>query len=663
MRIETFPIKYTLWFGILVPMFVVIFICTITYTQFLSSQESVKWVEHTHEVLLKSKHIEKLQIDMETGQRGFIITGKENFLKPFDDGKKNIFDELHNLKTQVDDNPIQVARLESIQELVQSWLNVAGNKEIEMRRKYNRGEIEFQEIVDVLAAEKGKSLIDTFRHGLSLFISTEKKLILERQKTLEMNIQTTKLYLIIGVALVVLLGLIIGFITSKVIIELDWVKSQHSKIMNLLQTSNTISNLSDSLLDILIPTISSQIGVLYVTTDESNTLKRTGTYGINTVDIVPEIIKKREGIVGQCLESGEILKIKQLPNNYLTVHSALGEAKPAELNVFPIKSGTDVIAVLELASFLPLSDKETALLNSLLEPLGTIINKVQAISRTQVLLKQAKVQEEHLVLKQLEIEKRNNVAEKERKKAEAANESKSEFLANMSHELRTPVHIIIGFSELGIMNTGGWSNDEHIENLNEIKDSGARLLTLINGLLDLSKLEANVIEFDFKNHDLQNITAEVVNSLKILIDDKNLNINLPATNIKTCAECDNNKIFQVITNLLSNAIKFTQPDSNITVHFEESTLSVVEDEFNNRFIPAISFTVIDQGVGIPDDELETIFDKFVQSSKTKTGAGGTGLGLSICKEIIEEHQGKIWARNGKDNSANITFTIPLKQNL
>ena len=160
MRIETFPIKYTLWFGILVPMFVVIFICTITYTQFLSSQASVKWVEHTNEVLLKSKNIEKLQIDMETGQRGFIITGKENFLKPFDDGKKKIFDELHNLKKQVNDNPIQVARLESIQELVQSWLNVAGNKEIEMRRKYNHGEIEFQEIVEVLVAEKGKSLIE-----------------------------------------------------------------------------------------------------------------------------------------------------------------------------------------------------------------------------------------------------------------------------------------------------------------------------------------------------------------------------------------------------------------------------------------------------------------------------------------------------------------------
>lgn len=663
MKKNNLSIKNILWIAILVPIIVIVFICVITFNQFLSSQRSAEWVEHTHEVLLKSQYIEKLQIDMETGQRGFIITGKENFLQPFNTGKKLIFDEINILKTQVNDNPIQVARLESIQRNVQLWLGVAGDLEIEMRRKYNRGEIEFQKVVELLSAETGKNIIDAFRHDLALFISVEQKLILERINKVENETDVTKSYLIFGVVFVVFVGLTIGFITSKIIIEQDWIKSQHSKILSLLQATNDVKKLSDTLLNILIPTISAQIGVLYVSTEETETLERTGTYGVSKVTIETEIINKREGLIGQCITSGETIKIRNIPNNYIAINSSIGEAPPNEIIIFPIKYGTTVIAVIELASFTPLGEKETTLLNSLLSPLAIVINKVLTNRRNKGLLNETQAQREYLSIQQSALENKSKIAETERKKAIAANASKSEFLANMSHELRTPVHIIVGFSDLGMMNIEEWTNDEQIENLNEIKDSGARLLTLINGLLDLSKLEENVVEFDFNDHDLQSILDDVVQSLKTLSDDKNLNIYLPKIELVTSVECDYNKIFQVITNLLSNAIKFTPNGRDITVHFEKSTLTVEEHELNKRFIPAISLSVINQGVGIPDDELEIIFDKFVQSSKTKSGAGGTGLGLSICKEVIEGHMGKIWVANGKENATTFTFSIPLKQNL
>lgn len=116
---------------------------------------------------------------------------------------------------------------------------------------------------------------------------------------------------------------------------------------------------------------------------------------------------------------------------------------------------------------------------------------------------------------------------------------------------------------------------------------------------------------------------------------------------------DHAKIIQVMTNLISNAIKFTPEGSTITVSIEEATLKKRKEQ-----IPAVQVTVKDEGVGIPEDEIETVFDKFIQSSKTKKKSGGTGLGLAICREIIVHHGGKIWAENNQDGGATFSFMIP-----
>ena len=113
-------------------------------------------------------------------------------------------------------------------------------------------------------------------------------------------------------------------------------------------------------------------------------------------------------------------------------------------------------------------------------------------------------------------------------------------------------------------------------------------------------------------------------------------------------ECDRDKMIQVIINLLSNAIKFTTQGKKIKIECKQSDLTLI-----------LSFS--DEGLGVPENELSEIFDKFVQSSKTKTGAGGTGLGLAICKQIIEAHHGKIWAKNNEEGGASFTITIPIKQ--
>ena len=230
--------------------------------------------------------------------------------------------------------------------------------------------------------------------------------------------------------------------------------------------------------------------------------------------------------------------------------------------------------------------------------------------------------------------------------AEAATIAKSEFLANMSHELRTPLHAILGFSGFGINKYESASAEKILKYFKRIDQSANTLLNLLNDLLDLAKLEAGKVDLKIQSQDLGAAIKNVVDELESMLAIKNLKILLPGFENPVKVYFDNEKIMQVIRNLLSNAIKFSP---------EEGTIEFT----HNRMGEHIKVNIKDQGVGIPEGELETIFDKFIQSSKTNTGAGGTGLGLSICKEIMQAHKGRIWASNNPDGGAIFSFELPL----
>lgn len=247
--------------------------------------------------------------------------------------------------------------------------------------------------------------------------------------------------------------------------------------------------------------------------------------------------------------------------------------------------------------------------------------------------------------------------------AEAANRSKSDFLANMSHELRTPMHGILSFSKFGLTKYQKADREKlksYFENINE---SGTRLLKLLNTLLDLSKLEAGKEEFVFAATDICSIALSVKIELDALANDKNLLVKTDFKTEELMVECDGEKISQVIRNILGNAFKFTDQGKSITIAIEASKMVAGRKEVSDQLIDSVKVVVSDEGIGIPQDELEHIFDKFAQSSKTDNGAGGTGLGLAICSEIIKKHHGKIWVKNNPDCGASFIFEIPLKYNL
>ncbi len=258
---------------------------------------------------------------------------------------------------------------------------------------------------------------------------------------------------------------------------------------------------------------------------------------------------------------------------------------------------------------------------------------------------QKKQFEESLELQKIELEQAKNSAEESSK-------SKTEFLAKMSHELRTPMHSILSFSSIGEKKVG----DDNMEKLSRyfkrINQSGERLLTLLNNLLDLSKLQAGKVEVKLeKELSFNMIVDDCVNELASFLNDKKLDIELKLAS-SLIITADKDLLHQVIVNLLSNAIKFS-PEAGVI------TLTGFITKALNSHLPMLYFMVSDQGVGIPEKEFKSIFGQFTESSRTQTEAGGTGLGLAICKEIITTHGGEIWAENSREGGAAIHVSLPV----
>ena len=228
--------------------------------------------------------------------------------------------------------------------------------------------------------------------------------------------------------------------------------------------------------------------------------------------------------------------------------------------------------------------------------------------------------------------------------AEEASRTKSEFIANISHELRTPLQSIIGFSELGIVRAGDALALGTM--FGDIHRAGQRMLALVNDLLDVSKIESSVGTLSIEHADLRLLVSEVVRELGPLIADRQLRVDIELPEVSLKARVDPLRFQQVVRNVVANAIRFSPAGGRIEVRGERAA--------DGR----LRFTVADRGPGIPDGELETVFEPFVQSSKTKDGSGGTGLGLAICRRIVESHGGSIAARHRPGGGAIFEILLP-----
>jgi PAS domain S-box-containing protein len=275
---------------------------------------------------------------------------------------------------------------------------------------------------------------------------------------------------------------------------------------------------------------------------------------------------------------------------------------------------------------------------------------------TERMLAQEELREHRDHLKEL-VEERTREAVLAKESAEEANRAKSAFLANMSHELRTPLHAILSFAKLGVekLETATIERERTQHYFRRIDQGAQRLLILLNDLLDVSKLEAGKMVYQWQKNDVRGIAQAVLAEFDAMAGSKMISVALECAQPLLAVWCDNGRIHQVLSNLLSNAIKFSSVGSTVSI-------TIAPDQISDG-IAAIRVSVSDQGIGIPPEESSAIFEKFTQSSRTRTGAGGTGLGLSICRHIVADHHGVIWAENNPQGGACVSLLVPIEREL
>jgi PAS domain S-box-containing protein len=229
--------------------------------------------------------------------------------------------------------------------------------------------------------------------------------------------------------------------------------------------------------------------------------------------------------------------------------------------------------------------------------------------------------------------------------ARRAEHAKNEFLAKMSHEMRTPMHGILSFAEFGLDKADVATRAKLRSYFEKIDSSGRRLLGLLDSLLDLSRLESGGAPLLLVCADLASLVATVIDEFGPRAAQREVRIRFDRR-AAVEVEVDVEKIMQVIRNLLGNAIKFTSPGGTIEVSMHPGS-------------DRVDVRVADDGIGIPEDELEAVFGKFYQSSRTRSGAGGTGLGLAICRELMELHGGAIRAEQRTGGGTVFVVTVPI----
>ncbi len=496
-----------------------------------------------------------------------------------------------------------------------------------------------------------------------------------------------------------------------------WQKNSQAELNDVMRGEQEIDDLSQKIISKLCEVIGASVGAIFIR-ENDETYHMVGSYAYKRRKNISPRYKKGEGLVGQAVLEKQNIIITSVPENYSPVNSGLGEAPPKNIIVEPCIFNDEVVGVFEIGSFTEFTDEQISFIHLISEnvAIGLHASKGRTelknlLAKTQEQAEELQVQQEELrqaneeleeqtkALKESEqqlqtqqeelrvtneeLEERTRAIEKQRddirkkndelklaqkeieKKAqdlEMASRYKSEFLANMSHELRTPLNSILVLSQILSNNKSGNLNDKQIQSAKTIHSSGSSLLSLINEILDLSKIESGKLELNDERIPVADFLHEIDDIFRPLAVEKGLELNINVSReAPVYIHTDSLRLQQILRNLLSNAIKFTHEGSvNLNVDMPADLGMDLEKAGLTRG-QAVMFEVHDTGIGISEQQQKVIFEAFTQADGTTSRKyGGTGLGLTISRNLAHILGGEITLESTQGKGTRFRLFLPVK---
>jgi CheY-like chemotaxis protein/CHASE3 domain sensor protein len=669
--------------------------------------DAIRWVQYTDMVLSRASTVQKLDLDMESGLRGFLLNGDERFLEPYVQANANLESERTRLRELLAEQPQQVERIERIQNLQAQWRAYAVEQIAAKRADAG--------YVPGRAADRGRALKDAIRQEFDQLFLVERRLRQERTDIVNRNtIWTVALFVVfmLGVGALLawrgrrdLMGLSTTFETAmaeqqrqaEVLQAQAWLREGQSLLSERLGREQMLSGVGHGALEFLSQYLGIAVGALY--TPDDGSFVRSATWGWapdagNRGDRLPP----ERTLVAECAAQRRQLRLQEVPAGYLRVNSALGEATAASVLLAPVEHEGRLCGVIELGWMRPLEARDGELLAAASGILGASIESARyrkrlqdILEETQQLNEELQTQQEelrtaneeleeqsralkesqaHLESQQAELEQTNvqlsdqserlEAQRDELQRAQAALEDraqelqrasryKSEFLANMSHELRTPLNSSLILARLLADNVQGNLSEEQVKFAESIHSAGNDLLNLINDILDIAKVEAGKLEVRPEVAPLASVAEGLRTMFEPLAARKGLRLSVAiAPDAPPTMYTDRQRLEQILRNLMANALKFT----------ERGTVAL---QVRSAPDGTVAFEVHDSGIGIAASQQEVIFEAFRQADGTTSRRfGGTGLGLSISRDLARLLGGNITVRSTPGQGSTFTVTLPLE---
>ena len=501
--------------------------------------------------------------------------------------------------------------------------------------------------------------------------------------------------------------------------EQDWLKTNLAKFTRMLQGHSDLVTVSKLVLSELAPLVNAQQGVFYSQSrgaDEPR-LELLAAYASKPNPSLAKTLRVGEGLVGQCAYEKKRILLDEVPYDYVRVGSGLGSTTPLNVIILPVLFEGEVKAVVELASLKRFSETHLSFLEQLTESIGIVFNTIEANMRTEALLEQSQSLTKELQSQQEELKNTNDRLEQQaenlqnserllknqqeelqstneelQEKAQLLSEQmqqvayknrevehakaaleekaeqlalssryKSEFLANMSHELRTPLNSLLILAKLLSDNVGNNLTPKQIDYAQTIYAAGTDLLSLINDILDLAKIESGTVTLDIAPERFSELLGYVERTFRQVAQDKGLGFRVEvAPDLPAVIQTDEKRLQQILKNLLSNAFKFTEQGS-VALRIFPVKSGWSEGHAQLDAAPTVvAFAVTDTGIGIPEAKQKVIFEAFQQvDGTTSRKYGGTGLGLSISRELTRLLGGDIRVESSSGAGSTFTLYLPL----